>query len=542
MGALEASGKERRRRFGGPLAWLAGTVVLGLAGLGAGSLASYLGISPWGEDNSADELPGPMTSPRGAGSLAETADPVQFDGSGTSPLDLAEVQADWAIGELALPVGSAGTGAQEVPDISAARRTPTMVAAFRVLPSVVSVRTTQLVHYRSLFSTFGGSRAVPGLGSGFVIDSSGIVLTNEHVVRGADQIEVVAADGSIHDAELVGSDALTDIAVLRISGGRVPPAPLGSTADLFIGEPAVAIGNPSGYSLRNPEATVTAGVISGLGRDIQSASGEEVMYADMIQTDASINPGNSGGPLANADGDVIGVNSSILSRSGGSEGLGFAIPIDRALVVAGEILDHGRVRRPWAGLEVLTERADDESVYGRPLVTEVYEGTPGEEAGLRVGDEIVSVNGRTVNHDLDWQVGLVYAGVGSQLVVVFRRGETLYETRLALEEIPSGRAERIEALAGLDLVSVTADIAQERGLEVGYGALVLSVEGPAEATRLREGDVIWAVNGTEVRSAEALRDQFSYYARAEDGWVRLHIARGSDFGTLRPFRIRGPES
>ena len=219
---------------------------------------------------------------------------------------------------------------QSVADISEARRTPTVVAAHRVLPSVVSLRTERTVQTQDVlgrfFSRGGRSRIEAGLGSGFAIDNEGTIVTNAHVVSGADRIEVVDAGGQRFEAQLVGSDELSDLAVLRIPPNRVPAAPLGTSSNLLIGEPAVALGNPSGNALRNTEATVTSGVVSGLGRDIQSGSGREVLYADMIQTDASINPGNSGGPLANADGEVIGVNSSILSRSGGSEGLGFAIP------------------------------------------------------------------------------------------------------------------------------------------------------------------------------------------------------------------------
>ncbi|WP_419161065.1 trypsin-like peptidase domain-containing protein [Candidatus Palauibacter sp.] len=431
---------------------------------------------------------------------------------------------------------------QSLTDISGARRTPTVVAAFRVLPSVVSLRTERTVQTRDMFDRFlgrgGRARIESGLGSGFAIDDFGTIVTNAHVVSGADRIEVVDAEGQRFEAEVVGFDELTDLAVVRIPPNRVPGAPLGTSSNLFIGEPAVALGNPSGYALRNTEATVTSGVVSGVGRDIQSSSGQEVLYADMIQTDASINPGNSGGPLANADGEVIGVNSSIFSRSGGSEGLGFAIPIDRALVVAAELLEFGRVRRPWAGLQVLTDRQDPESVFGRPLVVEVYDGTPAQEAGLQVGDEIVTLNGRDVNHDLDWQVGLVDAGVGATVDVLFRRAGSELQTQLRLDEVPTGRAERIEVLAGLRLITVTPQIQQERSLAVDFGALIASVGEEARSTRLREGDVIISINRNEVRSAEEAGELFGYYARAGDGWVQLYIARGTEIGNLQPFRVR----
>ena len=432
---------------------------------------------------------------------------------------------------------------QSVTDISDARRTPTVVAAYRVLPSVVSLRTERTVQTQDLLGRFlsrgGRSRVEAGLGSGFAIDEEGTIVTNAHVVSGADRIEVVDFLGQRFEAQLAGSDELTDLAVLRIPPNRVPAAPLGTSSDLFIGEPAVALGNPSGYQLRNTEATVTSGVVSGVGRDIQSRSGQEVLYADMIQTDASINPGNSGGPLANADGEVIGVNSSILSRSGGSEGLGFAIPIDRARLVAAELLEFGRVRRPWVGVQVLTDRQDPGSVYGRPLVVDVLEGTPAAEAGLRPGDEIVSLDGRLVNHDLDWEVGLHDAGVGETVDVVFRRGERELQTRLRLEELPTGRAERVEVLRGLELITVTPRIAQERNLAVRLGALVVTVgETVRRGTQLREGDVILSINRNEVRTAEDAAELFGYYSRSGDGWVQPYIARGTETGYLRAFRVR----
>ncbi len=429
------------------------------------------------------------------------------------------------------------------PEVSAARLTPTVTAARRVNPSVVSIRTTRTVAVATtmideFFGRSGGSRTIPGLGSGFAIDDQGHILTNHHVVRDADQIEVMDQDGQRLTAELVGSDELTDLALIRVPPGTVPPAPLGTSSDLMVGEPAIAIGNPSGFQLQNTEATITAGVVSGVGRDIQS-EGQEVLYADMIQTDAAINPGNSGGPLVNADGAVIGVNSSIFSRSGGSEGLAFAIPIDRALRIAAELIEFGRVRRPWVGIDVVTERSDTIASY--PFVDRVYEDTPGERAGFRAGDEIVSLNGRRVHHDLDWEVGLVDAGVGAVVEVQYRRAGALMTTSLELEEIPSARAERVEVLTGLRLVTVTPQIQSERNLAIEFGALIVDIDADvARNTGLRQGDVIWGINGNEVRTVEEAAELFNYYARGGDteGWVRVHIARGTRTGTLRPFRVR----
>ncbi len=426
-------------------------------------------------------------------------------------------------------------------EVSSARLTPIVEASRRVGPSVVAIRTTKTVQVRrTLFDEFfgreSGRRMVPGLGSGFVIDRDGTIITNHHVVRDADSIEVIDRTGTRWPARLVGSDEFTDLAVVRMEAGRLPPAPLGTSGDLMVGEPAIAIGNPSGFLLANAEATVTSGVVSGVGRDILSRS-QEVLYADMIQTDAAINPGNSGGPLVNAEGRVIGVNSSIFSLSGGSEGLGFAIPIDRARHVAQELIVHGRVRRPWVGANVVTQHSD--SVFRVPVVDEVIEDTPAQRAGLQRGDVIVSLNGRPVEHDLDWQIGLVDIGVDGLAEIEYRRGSSVRRTRLELAEIPSARAERVEVLQGLRLVSVTPQIVQERGLAVEFGALIYQIDpNVTRNTGLRAGDVIYGINGNEVRTAEDAGELFEYYARSRDtrGWVRVYLVRGRSTSTAE-FRV-----
>ncbi len=429
--------------------------------------------------------------------------------------------------------------------ISDARRTPTVVAAARVLPSVVSLRTERTERRRDLWGRVV-ERTAAGLGSGFAIDAAGTIVTNAHVLQGVERIEVVGADGQLYGGELIGLDELTDIAVVRIPPEQVPPVPLGSSSDIFIGEPAVALGTPTGYSLHNTEATVTSGVISGVGRDIRRPpdEGQEqtddapVLYADMIQTDASINPGNSGGPLANADGEVIGVNSSIFSRSGGSEGLGFAIPIDRALLVASELLQFGRVRRPWAGLQISTDPSGLSAGLARPTIGAVDENAPASQAGLRPGDQLVALNGRAIHHDLDWEIALTDAGVGATVEVEFRRNGRPNSTQLQLEEVPSGRAARVEVLAGLRLISVTQSIQLERGLAVDYGAFVASIGGDvAEATGLREGDVILRINRFDVSAAEDAGELFEYYARQSDGWVRFSVARNTRLLLLPWFRV-----
>ena len=393
--------------------------------------------------------------------------------------------------------------------------TPVVRATARIAPSVVSITvlSTRRVASRSLFDQFFGmvprqlERPVQGIGSGFAIDDGGTILTNEHVVSGADSIIVTDVNGRLYAADVIGADPITDIAVLRIEAGAIPAATLGTSSDLVVGEPAIALGNPFGFVLANAEATVTSGVVSGVGRDILN-SREGKLSADMIQTDAAINPGNSGGPLVNAEGRVIGVNSAILSQSGGSEGIGFAIPIDRAKRIADELLTHGRIRRPWVGVESRTMESEI-TRFSLTEVRRVAPGSPAAEAGLEVGDILLEVNGRPITSPLDWDVGLLDAGVGSTVAIRYRRADRLLDARLRVEELPSEQAQRLEVVRGLELISVTPQIAVERGLEIEDGALIVQLSPAASrVTGMREGDVIVGINRRPVQTAEDANDLF----------------------------------
>ncbi|MCL7979617.1 MAG: trypsin-like peptidase domain-containing protein [marine benthic group bacterium] len=425
---------------------------------------------------------------------------------------------------------------------SGPRFTPVVAATTRIAPSVVSITvlSTRRTSSRSMFEEFFGmvprrmERTVQGIGSGFAIDDDGTILTNEHVVSGADSLVVTDVNGKFYRAEVVGSDPITDIAVLKVESGAIPAAPIGTSSDLVVGEPAIALGNPFGFVLANAEATVTAGVISGVGRDILD-SREGKLSADMIQTDAAINPGNSGGPLVNAEGSVIGVNSAILSQSGGSEGIGFAIPIDRARRIADELLQYGRIRRPWVGVESRTV----ESETTRFSLTEVRRVAPGssaDAAGLEVGDLLLTVNDRPITSPLDWDIGLLDAGVGSAVDVTYRREDRILSARLDIEELPSEQAERLEVVRGLELITVTPQIAVERGIEVESGALVTRLSGAASrVTGLREGDVIVGINRRPVESVEDAQGLF----RALAGGSRIFVTyyRDGRYYSSWPFDI-----
>jgi serine protease Do len=395
-------------------------------------------------------------------------------------------------------------------ELSGSRQTAIVQAAARVAPGVVTISVIRTRQVRaSFFDMFGGTRQrrSGGYGSGFVIDAGeGVILTNEHVIRGAERIQVTLTDGTDLDAELVGADEVTDVAVLRVDpdAGALQAVPLGTSRELYIGEWALAVGNPFGTAVSNSEPTVTAGVISALDRHIVPSDGDQGLYLGMIQTDAAINPGNSGGPLVNALGQVIGINSSIFSRSGGSEGLGFAIPIDRALRVAEDILSTGEIRRAWLGLTVDAAEADEWGRTRGVVITEVTGGSPALEAGVRPGRRILEANGRRLSQPLDWENILLDLREGEVLSLEVE-GEGRVE--LSAAPFPSRMALRVEVLNDLDVVSVTPQIRSERDLPLDFGALVVGITPELRSqTGLREGDVIFGIGNREIRDAQQLAE------------------------------------
>jgi serine protease Do len=405
-----------------------------------------------------------------------------------------------------IPLPSAEARVAASATLDGSRRTALVDATARVAPSVVSLRVTvrQQVQMSSFDAFFFGTpreQTAQSFGTGFVVRDDGIIITNQHVVAGAEQIIVTLPDGTDVDARLLGEDPLTDIAVVKIDRTALPVAPLGRSADLMIGEWAIALGNPYSGLLGNSEPSVTSGVISATGRNILPTDANQTgRYYDMIQTDASINPGNSGGPLVNALGEVIGVNSSIFSNTGGSVGIGFAIPIERAVRVAEEIIANGNVRRPWVGLEVAgAERMSEwKSAGGVPVVQVVPEG-PAAAAGLRTGDVLTRANGRTLRNYLDWEAVLLDLHVGDVVETEVLRGGQTMARRIVPADLPTVTAERVR-LRGLDLVTLTPGVRAELGARSEVGAALLSV--PPETGRLtglRDNDVIVRIDFVEDR-------------------------------------------
>jgi len=333
-------------------------------------------------------------------------------------------------------------------DLTSSRRNAIVNTIEKVAPAVVTINVVEIQRERvgdpfffDFWDHFGPrrgprvrERAVESIGTGFIFDVEGHILTNYHVLQGADIIaSVTLPDGRNLEVELVGFDERSDIAVLKAKGEKLPYIPLGDSEDLLVGEWVMAIGNPFGLIMRDPQPSVSVGVISANHRRVsRDVGGGDRLYQDLIQTDAAINPGNSGGPLVNVNGRAVGVNTMIFSVSGGSQGLGFAIPISRVKRVADEILKYGRRRNPWLGFhgEAIGELAGYSlrelgiTATEGVLVTELLRDCPAIEAGLSLGDVIVEMNGEVVGHPVD--VDLVTWGLfvdDSVTLTVDRRGE-----------------------------------------------------------------------------------------------------------------------
>jgi serine protease Do len=422
-------------------------------------------------------------------------------------------------------------------DLDASRRTAIVTAAARVAPAVVSVnvvkreRQTSDDPFAFFFMPQGTERQVQGIGSGFIISSDGVIVTNQHVTEGAQQIIVTTRDGHDYPAQLLGEDPQTDIAVLKVSDTRLPVAPLGTSEDLMIGEWVVAIGNPYAYLLGNSEPSVTAGVVSAVGRNLLPSQDQTGVYVGMIQTDAAINPGNSGGPLVNALGQVVGVNSSIFSNTGGSIGIGFAIPIERALRVANELRRYGRVRRAWVGLEVGgSDVLREWKQAGGLRVTTVAAGGPAARAGLEAGAVLLAARGRPLRTFLDWEALLLDAGPGDTLVVSYHPRSGLPRTaRLTVADLPTSQAEKISVLGDIQAVTLTPAIRQERGVKSSQGALIYDIgDATQRATGLAPGDVVFQVNRQRIATADALRHAFSQAAGGQA--ITLWYERGGMIG------------
>ena len=424
---------------------------------------------------------------------------------------------------LALVLALAGT----LPALAKAPPASFADLAATLLPSVVNISTTQTVRpdggnrpeiprfapgspferfFREFFERQQQNpmprQRVTSLGSGFVIDAAGVIVTNNHVIAEADKIAVVLSDKTRLDAEVIGRDAKTDLALLRIDPGgkKLSALKLGDSDGTRVGDWVIAIGNPFGLG-----GTVTAGIVSARQRDINAGP-----YDDFIQTDASINRGNSGGPMFNLAGEVIGINTAIFSPTGGSVGIGFAIPSNLAGPIIDQLREYGRARRGYIGVRIQTVTDDIAQGLGLPgasgaLVTSLAEGGPAARAKVEVGDVILAFDGKTISEMRSLPRIVAETEVGRQVaMVVWRKGEKK-TLEVTLDEFPEddrqvaartpGAAPRqatVEAL-GLDLATVTPEIRQRFNLaDDATGVVVVEVKpgSPAAEKQIRPGDII----------------------------------------------------
>ena len=433
----------------------------------------------------------------------------------------------------------------------------------QVMPGVVAIATEELVVLRSTpFEFFFGrpregrprewprrpevpQREVPrhGQGSGVIVTHEGehFILTNYHVIRGADEITVELTDERHFQAEVVGTDSLSDLAALRIDAGDLPAVPWGRSADLRVGEWVLAVGNPYAF-----EHTVTQGIISALGRPRFSIH----EYGSFIQTDASINPGNSGGALVNAAGELVGINTAIASGSGGDQGIGFAIPVDLARSVLSQLLESGEVRRGMLGIGIrdipalMAEAMGMENTRG-VLVTGFTKDSGAEEAGLQMDDVIVAVEGDPVRNttELKSRIGATPPGTeveieflrdGERRKVTVKLGEV---TKEALAKGRSGREEAETSSLGLRLRNLTPELAEQLGYaEAEGGVLITGVRSGSEAARrgLSRGDLIVEVNRQPVASVKEYREIIE---ELDSGAAVLFRVRRGETNRLEALRL-----
>ncbi len=399
--------------------------------------------------------------------------------------------------------------------ITDSRQNAIVQAAQEVGPAVVSISVVQVrvVREQPFFSPFGdqffddfwGSffrpreykEKVYGIGSGFVINPDGYILTNAHVVNGADQLKVTITTGEEFEGRVAGIDEASDLAVLKIEAKDLPSVVLGNSDNLIIGEWAIAIGNPFGYLLDDPNPTVTVGVISALNRDIKRERGQVQIYRKMIQTDAAINPGNSGGPLVSASGEVIGINTFIFTTSRGSEGIGFAIPINRAKAVLSDLIKHGGVTPTWIGLrvqevnQVLAQSLDLKKAEG-VIISDVDEESPAQKAGLKRKDVIFKVDDQKIRSISDWEDLSYLARANQNLNIGFLRDGKEMHVQLSPATLPAGAIKNSQSKLGMTVTDISQTIARQLGISDRRGVAITKVENGSVAFRagLWVGDVI----------------------------------------------------
>jgi len=409
-----------------------------------------------------------------------------------------------------------GAGASEL------RQTPIVRAVQQVRESVVNIRGEKTINSTVSLGDVEVGRRVNGMGTGVVIDPRGYIVTNYHVVDGVRQIQVTTADARQYTAQLISRDPETDLAIVKIDASKpLPVIELGSSADLMPGEPVVAVGNAYGY-----EHTVTRGIISALHRDVQVSDAQ--FYEDLIQTDASINPGNSGGPLLNIDGEMIGINVAVRA---GAQGIGFAIPVDKAVEVAAELMAGRSAESNWHGLGVATH-LDETSPSA--VVESVHPDSPAADAGVQKGDVISAVDGVDVRRALDFYRAFLDRKPKEQAQLsILRDDEPLTADLVLADAKDAGRKTGNQAwdVLGLQLESIPAEEFSNRyNTRYRGGLLVAAVRpgSPADNQGIRHGDVLVGMHIWETVSLENVAYVVKRPDFAELNPVKFFILRGSE--------------
>jgi serine protease Do len=427
--------------------------------------------------------------------------------------------------------------------------------AEKMKPAVVNISTTMVMKgstlmqfhapfgerdpFREFWEKFFGGEMpreyrTKSLGSGFIVNNEGYIITNDHVIRHAEKIVVTLQNKKDYQAKVVGSDEKTDLALIKIDAQEVlPVAPLGDSDRLRVGDWVVAIGNPFGLA-----ETVTAGIVSAKGRVIGAGP-----YDDFIQTDASINPGNSGGPLFNIYGEVVGINTAIVATG---QGIGFAIPVNLAKEVVSQLKEKGRVVRGWLGVGIQRVTPDLAKSFGLKeaagaLVSKVFEDTPAARAGLKQGDIILSFDGKKIEDSSELPRVVASTPVGKEVnIQLFRDGKTIsVQAKIAEMEEKKKEAEKerpLEKPVGILVQDVTPEIARSLGMERPRGIVVAQVEpgSPADEAGMRRGDVILEVDRKPIENVEAFR---KVIREAKEQAVLLFLIRrgeGNIYLTVKP--------
>lgn len=408
-------------------------------------------------------------------------------------------------------------------------------------PAVVNINTTQTVRERQVdpFAEFFGSNPFFGespfgsprtreyqsrsLGSGFVISADGYIMTNAHVVAKADEITVTMTDKREYKAKLIGADARTDVALLKVEGNNLPVVRMGNPANLKVGEWVVAIGSPYGFN-----NSVSAGIVSAKERQLPQED-----FVPFIQTDVAVNPGNSGGPLFNMQGEVVGINSQIYSQSGGFQGISFAIPIDVANKIANELKTQGRVARGQLGIYLQELTKELASSFGLPdangaLIAQVAKGSAAEKGGMVSGDIVLKIDNNTINKasDLIRVVGNIKPGTQAKIQVWRNKtiknltvsvGETKEESAAFQDREPKNKqSEKIDNKAGMLFQNLTVqDMKQLNQMGFAFGLVVVDPGTAGRSNEIRRGDVVVGINGTSLKNGQQILDVLNNAKKGE---------------------------